>query len=135
MRENTRLPENFMENIDEKYSHKMKKRIFEAYESSDVVKLLKELKEIDEQKQLDNAQLSTPSFNGYTLVKEPNPIPGEIDKIPIFTWGEIASTPNILKEGRELKFSVPQTPVREDLAHSLANKSVNARKKLKDDQT
>ena len=67
----------------------MKKRIFEAYESSDVVKLLKELKEIDEQKQLDNAQLSTPSFNGYTLVKEPNPIPGEIDKIPIFTWGEI----------------------------------------------
>ena len=66
---------------------------------------------------------STPMVNGYKLIKDPKPNPGQIDsKVPIFTWGEIASTPNIISQKSYSGFSVPETPVREDIAHSLASK-------------
>jgi hypothetical protein len=127
--ENTRLPENFVESMSEKHSSKMRKKIFEAYESSDVVRLLKELKEIDEKQEKDknsDVPQSTPIINGYKLVKDP-----KLDKAAIFTWGEIAATPNVLS--KEPRFSVQQTPRREDLAHSLANKTssvISKQKKL-----
>ena len=124
VKENTRLPFQFVENLVQEHTNRIRKRIFEAYENSDVVKLLKELKEIDEQtgqygEGTNVMYPPTPNINGYKLIKEPKPIPGEIDKNPLFTWGEVASTPTIIKEAR---FSVPQTPLREDLAHSLATK-------------
>jgi hypothetical protein len=127
--ENTRLPHNFVESMIEKQTSKMRKKIYEAYESSDVIRLLKELKEIDEQKEKDKEMMpeTTPMINGYKLVKDP-----KLEKAAIFTYGEIASTPNILKEPR---FSVPQTPKREDLAHVLANKNFNKLKKDKKDET
>ncbi len=116
VKENTRLPYKFVENLVKHHSNKIKRRMDEAYENSDVVKLLKELKHIEEE---EKKFLTTPNINGYKLLKDPLPNPGEIDKNPLFTWGEVASTPNILKEGR---FSVQQTPIREDIAHSLASK-------------
>lgn len=43
VKENTRLPDNFIENLMEKSTHYLKRKIFESYENSDVVKLLKEV--------------------------------------------------------------------------------------------
>ncbi len=123
--ENTRLPLNFVENMSEKHSNKLKKKFYEAYESSDVVRLLKELKEIDEKQEKDknnqnlqNEQnlIPTPVINGYKLVKDPKL--EKLEKTEIFTWGEIAATPQ-----REPRFSVQQSSRREDLAHSLANRT------------
>jgi hypothetical protein len=116
VKENTRLPYKFVENLVKDHSNKIKKRMDEAYENSDVVKLLRELKEIEEE---EKKLFTTPNINGYKLLKEPSSTPGEIDKNPLFTWGEVASTPIIIKENR---FSVPQSPIREDIAHSLASK-------------
>jgi hypothetical protein len=41
--ENTRLPEKFLESLIEKHSQKFKRKLYETYENSDVVKLLKEV--------------------------------------------------------------------------------------------
>ena len=71
---------------------------------------------------------NTPMVNGYRILKDPEPIPGEIDPVPIMIWGEIASTPQVLRT--EKKFTVPSTPTREFLAHHLTNK--NQAKKFKE---
>jgi protein DGCR14 len=131
-KENTRLPKNFIETLINKHSHKLRKKIYESYENSDVIKLLKELKEIDAKAKEEKISSETPIINGYKLLKYPEPIPGEIDKIPIFTWGELASTPNVLDIKTEPKFIVPQTPDRETLAHSLANKSLSSKRQRDD---
>lgn len=120
VKENTRLPENFVENMISLHNQKMKRRLFENYENSDLVKLMKEIKQIDAKRQSLNQEIPpTPCVNGFKLMKEPEPKPGVIDPCPIFTWGEIDSTPNILEQR---KFSVPQTPVRDVIAQSLVNK-------------
>lgn len=131
VKENTRLPDNFLENLVSSHSQKMKRKLYETYENSDVVKLLKELKKIDEEMKEEKLQpLATPHVNGYKLMKEPEPTPGIIDPIPLFTWGEVASTPNLINSNIK-KFSVPQTPARETLAHKLANKSRKEKEEVK----
>lgn len=135
LKENTRLPQNFVENMIDKHSSVVRRKLFEAYESSDVVKLMKELNEIENEEEKDKVKTTdTPMINGYRLVKDPKQ--SKIEKIPIFTWGEVASTPNMLNEGKSgSKFSIPQTPAREDMAHALANKKMQSKKLQKTGQT
>jgi len=131
IKENTRLPKNFIETLINKHSNKLRKKIYESYENSDVIKLLKELTEIDAKTKGEKISTETPIINGYKLIKEPIPNIGEVQKDQIFTWGEVASTPNIL-ERSEPNFVVPQTPERESLAHALASKRLN-NKRHRDD--
>jgi hypothetical protein len=131
LKENTRLPKNFIETLINKHSNKLRKKIYESYENSDVIKLLKELTEIDAKTKEEKLASETPMINGYKLIKDPVPKPGEVDKDPIFTWGEMASTPNIL-ERSEPNFVVPQTPDRESLAHSLTSKRINIKRQRDD---
>ena len=134
--ENTRLPINFVDILIKKHSQQVRQKIFEAYESSDVIKLLKELKELDEKREQENMELTTPVIRGYKLIKEPQPVPGKIDnEVPIFTWGEVDSTPNIIPSQNSSvnrRFSVQQTPIREDIAHNL---SYRFQSKKKDQKT
>ena len=65
-------------------------------------------------------------INGYKLIKEPKPIPGQIDPVPIFTWGEIAATPNLLNPAK--KFNMQQSSERENIGYSLANKNAKMKK-------
>lgn len=116
--ENTRFPENFMENLISLHSDKLRRKLYESYENSDVVKLLKEMKQIEENN--TSGIPVTPVINGYKLIKESDPTPS--DSIPLFTWGELACTPNLLNQTSN-KFSIPVTPSRETLAHNLVNKS------------
>jgi len=44
VKENTRLPREFVDEMIKMTSNQIKKKIFESYENSDVVKLLKEVK-------------------------------------------------------------------------------------------
>lgn len=44
LKENTRLPQEFIDSMIKMTSNQLKKKIFESYENSDVVKLLKEVK-------------------------------------------------------------------------------------------
>jgi hypothetical protein len=105
----------------QQHNQKVTRKLFETYENSDVVKLLKEIKNMDAKSKEVNIEIpSTPNIRGYKLIKDPEPKP--IDSIPLFTWGEIASTPNILSSRSENKFLIPQTPVRETIAHNLVNK-------------
>lgn len=131
-KDNTRLPKNFIETLINKHSYKLRNKIYESYENSDVIRLLKELNQIDAKAKEEKLSAETPIINGYKLLKYPEPIPGEIDKIPIFTWGEVASTPNVLENKTEPKFVVPQTSERENLAHSLANKRLTTKRQRDD---
>jgi hypothetical protein len=90
------------------------------------------LNQIDAKAKEEKLSAETPIINGYKLLKYPEPIPGEIDKIPIFTWGEVASTPYVLENKTEPKFVVPQTSERENLAHSLANKRLTTKRQRDD---
>lgn len=130
-KENTRLPINFIETLINKHSNKIRTKIYETYHNSDVIKLLKELKNLDSKSKEEQISTVTPMINGYKLLKEPESNPGQIDKVPLYTWGEVASTPNVL-ELNERKFIIPQTPDRENIAHSLANRSLNLKRHRKD---
>jgi len=44
IKENTRLPKEFIDKMVNMTSNQIKKKIFESYENSDVVKLLKEVR-------------------------------------------------------------------------------------------
>jgi hypothetical protein len=46
VKENTRLPQFFVESMMEKHSQKLRKRMFESYEGSDVVRLMKEVRNL-----------------------------------------------------------------------------------------
>lgn len=52
-------------------------------------------------------------------------------QVPIMTWGNIASTPIPLKDHIQdtPKFKIPSTPVREQIAHSLADKEKQKKSK------
>ncbi len=78
-------------------------------------------------KEENKQTLPTPLINGYKLIKESNK---EAQQIPIFTWGEVASTPNLLNVDKK-KFEVQQTPLRETLAHSLANRTKKQKEETK----
>jgi len=113
-----------------KSSKSIKKILAESYEDkTDVMSLINKAKEkkfneiTRSIERINSKILNTPMINGYKLIKEPDPIPGEIDPVPIITWGEIASTPKLIKS--EKKFQIPETPVREYLAHNLVNKNNN----------
>lgn len=123
-RENTRLSDSFINKLNQNYLNKVRKRTIEEYERSDVVKLMKDLEEYENKN--SNSILPTPIINGYKIIKETKEKPVNVNDINLFTWGEIASTPNILKEK---KYSVPQTPKREDIAHQLANNTKSNIKK------
>ena len=43
IKENTRLPQEFIDSMIKMTSNQLKKKIFESYENSDVVKLIKEV--------------------------------------------------------------------------------------------
>jgi hypothetical protein len=125
IKENTRLPNNFIETMTHLQNQRMKKKLFESYESSDLVKLLKEIKNFDAKQKEEKKEIApTPVIRGYKLMKEPEPVPGIIDPNPIFTWGEVSSTPNIISSSGN-KFSVPQTPLRETIAHGLVTQINN----------
>ena len=124
LKENTRLPENFVEVMMQKTAFNMRKTLFENYENSDHAKIIKEANRIDKECQKDKNQMlggSTPMVNGYKFVKEPIPEPGVIDQNPIMTWGEIASTPMVLRVNNDNKFTIQQTSQREKVAHTLTN--------------
>lgn len=96
VRENTRLPEGFIESIQLKEEKQIKKEIIKSIENSDDYAYHKLLNE-DTIKENDNRD------------------------IPVFTWGEIASTPKVINESRN-SFTVQATPQRETLANELINK-------------
>ena len=147
IKENTRLPENFVEGMMQKSAFNMRKSIFENYENSDHAKILREAKIIDLEVKNANKQsnlntCSTPMVNGYKFLKDPVPEPGIIDNVPLMTWGEIASTPMVLKVNNDNKFTIPQTPLREKVAHNLTikqndkkNKAVNLKSVKSNNQT
>jgi len=113
-RENTRLPQEFINEMILFNSNQNKKRLFESYENSDVVKLLKELKEIDSTKK-------TPMINGYKLIKDPKPIKEEIS-VPLITWDELLKTSNIM-EPKSKSFFIQNSSDREKTLHNLLNKN------------
>ena len=124
LRDNTRLPQGFVEKMVEKSSISVKRVFIETSESmTDVISLLNKAKD-KKRKEIEN----TPVVNGFKLLKDPEPIPGKIDPVPIMVWGEIASTPQLLKS--EKRFIVPSTPSREFLAHNLS--TINQAKKMKE---
>ncbi len=43
IKENTRLPQEFIDSMIKMTSNQLKKKLFESYENSDVIKLLKEV--------------------------------------------------------------------------------------------
>ena len=96
VRENTRLPEGFIESIQLKEEKQIKKEIIKSIENSDDYAYHKLLNE-DTIKENDNRD------------------------IPVFTWGEIASTPKVINESKNT-FTVQATPQRETLANELINK-------------
>ena len=132
LKENTRLPENFVEHMMQKSAFNMRKAIFEHYENSDHAKILKEAQRVElellNQRNKNKTGGNTPMVNGYKFVKEPVAEPGVIDPVPIMTWGEIASTPMVLNEN---KFKIQQTPLREKVAHTLTNKNNEKKTKQK----
>jgi hypothetical protein len=102
-------------------SQKIRRKIYESYENSDLVRLMKEINQIDP----DGQQLTTPIINGYKLIKEPN-AEDILKNLPNISWSEISSI-----KSNDKKFSMPDTPTRETIAHSLAVKSS---RKIKEDQ-
>jgi hypothetical protein len=64
-------------------------------------------------------------INGFKLIKEPN-AEDILKNIPMVSWSEISS----MQQDNEKQYSVPQSSVRETLAHSLAAKT-SALKKIK----
>jgi hypothetical protein len=69
-------------------------------------------------------------INGYTLIKDPDPIEVK-DPIPLISWGELIQASNIL-EDKQKKFSIPQNPVREKIARDLVNKTnINSKNTMK----
>lgn len=147
LKDNTRLPQGLVEDMIEKASHNIKKAFIDTTENSnDVMSLLSKAKEkkINENQgnRKDNPKVTvqTPVVNGYKILKDPEPIPGQIDPVPLMVWGEIASTPQILQS--EKRFTVPSTPTREYIAHNLSNlsqarkiKEINEVKHKKTQQT
>jgi hypothetical protein len=129
-KDNTRLPQGFVEKMIDKASHNIKKAFNDNTENSnDVMALLSKAKEKRINENLSNTNAPpTPVVNGYKIIKDPEPIPGQIDPVPIMVWGEIASTPQILKS--EKRFTVPSTPTREYIAHNLSN--ISQAKKIKE---
>ena len=134
LRENTRLPQGFVEKMVEKSSVSVKRVFNETSEGlTDVISLLnkvKERKREENENKINNVNnvSQTPLVNGFKFLKDPEPIPGKIDPVSIMVWGEIASTPQMLKS--EKRFTVPSTPSREFLAHNLSN--INQSKKMKE---
>lgn len=115
--ENTRFPHDFVEKMEEEHNTSVRKKLIEMYENSDLVKLMKEMKE-------DKV------INGYSLIKE-NTNNNHKSIMPlVFTWGEIASTPLAIKETTNL-FKVPETPQRDAIAYDLVNKLNSTNSELK----
>jgi hypothetical protein len=79
------------------------------------------LKELEHTSKEEKKQFLTPLVNGYKILKDPEPQTVSSD-LHLFTWGELASTPNILKN--ENHYQLQQTPQREIIAHNLSNISV-----------
>ena len=95
VRENTRLPEGFIESIQLKEEKKIKKEIIKSIENSD-------------------------DYAYHQLINKDIKENDNID-IPVFTWGEIASTPKVINESKNA-FTVQATPQRETIANELINK-------------
>jgi hypothetical protein len=120
LKDNTRLPDNFLQNMIDINSQKVRRKIYESYENSDIVKLMKELNQMDTLR--NEGKQPTPMINGYKLIKEPTA--EDIMKgIPMVSRSEISS---ICDGGKG--FSIPETTVRETLALSLATKSLKRAK-------
>ena len=95
VRENTRLPEGFIESIQLKEEKKIKKEIIKSIENSD-------------------------DYAYHQLINKDIKENDNID-IPVFTWGEISSTPKVINESKNA-FTVQATPQRETIANELINK-------------
>jgi hypothetical protein len=118
LKDNTRLPDNFVKNMMDINSQKIRRKIYQSYENSDIVKLMKELNQMD----ADGNKLITPMMNGYKFIKEPT-AEDILKNIPLVSRSEISSICD-----NEKKFSIPHTPARETLAHYLATKSLKRNK-------
>lgn len=77
----------------------------------------------------DGKVMSAPKVAGYPIVPM-TPTPARVlsDASPLMTWGEIDGTPLRISSGTPFRvhagtpsFRMPQTPAREELAHSLAD--------------
>ena len=110
LRDNTRLPDEFLEEIANRSNNKDKNH--QSIENSDLVQLMKELNRYDEERKT----VPTPIINGYKLIKEPK-AEDLLKQIPV-NWEE---TPSIKSEK---KYSIQQSSEREKLAHTLALKTV-----------
>lgn len=75
-----------------------------------------------------------PQLRGFGFVLDPSPIPGSLHGdggSPLMTWGAVEGTPVVLDETGTPKgprFSVPATPVRDQLAHKLSSRAESKRK-------
>lgn len=77
----------------------------------------------------DGNIITAPQLSGYTIMPM-TPTPQRVlsDASPLMTWGQIDGTPVRLNSGTPFRvtagapsFRMPQTPVREELAHELAD--------------
>lgn len=114
MNENTRFPNNFVEKMEQEHNSKVHKRLIEMYENSDIIRLIKEMKE---DKVINGHSLIHDNKTNDNNKRNDNP-----KQMPlVFTWGEIASTPIAIKETGN-QFKVPETPQRDAIAYDLLNK-------------
>lgn len=67
----------------------------------------------------DNNNNPTPMIKGYSLIKDEKIANIDATKHDLFTWGEVAATPNVISSQ---KYHIPSTPSRDKIALNLANK-------------